>query len=141
MHCKAIFYVCGMHYLHLGENIRIEVFFGDRANIPVQVAKGQFISVLILAVVLSELLNGVICEMDYRIGEVFEVELTACSPHISLPVPIPLQYSVVVGQHHIHPYVELASVIEKRVGDVLLQNICPSCFLVLPTAGEYLPNG
>lgn len=55
-----------------------------------------------------------------------QLEAKAGSSHVSLPVPVSFEDAVAHRQQHVHPYIELATVVQQRIGDILLQDKCSS---------------
>lgn len=53
-----------------------------------------------------------------------QTELLACSSNIPLLVPIPLNYTVDRCQQDVTPEVEFATIVQKRILEVFLDDHC-----------------
>lgn len=82
----------------------------------------HLITLLEPTVVLTVLLHSVVGEVHRRIQPA-QVVLVAGRTDIALFVPISFQPTVHAADHHVMPNIELPLVVEKRLADVLLQNI------------------
>jgi hypothetical protein len=105
-------------------------------EVPLKLTVGNFVAVLVLAVVVVVDLNGVVGEVDEEICEIVEVEDFRTGPQVAFVIPEELG-DACDGQHEdVSSYVELAPLVEKDVGYVLLDDIGVGGFF----AGEFALN-
>lgn len=79
-----------------------------------QVIEGKFVARLILAVLITVLLNGIVGEVDVFVLQVFAAEGLAGRPHIALIVPVGPEFPIHNCHHCVAAHVELPLVIQHR---------------------------
>ena len=118
--------------LHLWENrlVEIRLFFlslwlpGVLSEIFLKLAVGKLISLLVLAVVLAILLDGVVGEVSVEILAVFVVVLEGRCPDVSFVEPVALKLPIHACHQHEMANVELPFVVEQGFLDVPLEDEC-----------------
>lgn len=84
----------------------------------------EFISFLILPVIIREFLDCIICQMLIIISQLVKSkDISRCS-NISFFIPITFYNSIGASDHHISTYIEFSAMVKKRFVDVMLNNEC-----------------
>jgi len=93
-----------------------------KVSLKVQVA--ELVSCLKLPVVLCFLLDSIVCEMDELVGKVAHIEFAARGAKVAFFVEVSFVIAIHRSYHGVGPDVKLASIYQKRIVDVLLDNAC-----------------
>lgn len=121
------------HFFHLLEHsIEVVLFVRvGQVEIPLKLFIAEFVSLLVLSVLLRVLLNCVVGKVHLDVLDISSLKcLTACS---DVPVFVPVSLdSVDRCDHHIMPEVELPSVVKERFGNIELgDNGLVPCLLAM----------
>lgn len=91
-------------------------------QIPLEVLHAHLVEVLVLAEVVSLLLDGVIRQVDEAVAQVVEAEFAATSPNIAILVEVALDSFVDAREKCEDSEVELATMNEQRLVNVALDD-------------------
>jgi hypothetical protein len=91
---------------------------------PLEVVDRELVAVLVLAVVISVLLNGVVGKVNKLVGKIRNRELFAACPKVAVSVEVAFKASIYGGHQAIASYVEFASTDQQRLLYVLLNDEC-----------------
>lgn len=99
----------------------MRVFFGKSGlKVSFELAVAELVALLVFAVVLSGLLDGVVGEVDVGVEKIGDViELGRCS-NVSLIVPVDLQASVDGNCQHVCPNIEFPAIVEQQIANIRL---------------------
>src|SRR5947209_985398 len=79
------------YLLHLGNYISNNVtFYSLVVKVLLKFSIGKFVTIFELAIVVTLLLNSIICQMNKSISDIFQVEIFTTCSQITFTVPIPL---------------------------------------------------
>jgi tetrahydromethanopterin S-methyltransferase subunit E len=81
-------------------------------EVVVELLIADLIPLLVLAVLLGVLLDGVISEVDVHVGAALERELRGGGADVALGEPVGLHHAVEGRQQHVVPDVELPPLVE-----------------------------
>lgn len=129
----------GSQTFHLLQDAIVKILSGLQLITLIKVALkllvADFVALLVLAILLRVLLDGVVGEMDVEIGALFEAELGGGSSDVALGVPVGLKDAVEGGQKHIVADIELPPLVQQRLLHVLLQDEGPQGAIAVLLSG------
>ena len=115
----------GRQFLDLRQNVAFEAHVEPTVvlvNVILKFSIAQLVAWFKFTVVLGLLLHGVVGEVHHAVGEVVEGELAAGGAQVALRVVVRLEVAVVACHHAVGADVELASVDQKRIVDIFLND-------------------
>ncbi len=87
--------------------------------------KRHFVSSFMFSIIISFLLNCIICQMNKFIAYLLEWILTRACTNVALIIKVPLEMSIDWSQHSIASNVKFSLFIQSRLFQILLDNKCP----------------
>lgn len=104
-------------------SVEIEVELGLlRTDHLCEVLEAQLVSILKLSVVVRFLLNSIVCQMHKLVANVVERVLSAACSDVAILVAVAFETAIDARQQSEAPEIELASVNEQRVVNILLND-------------------
>lgn len=95
MHCLDRM---GSELFHFGYDVFYKVALDIICiHVFLKVCVGQFVTWLVLAVIVGPFLNGIVSQVNKSVSCVFEVEFSAWRPNVSLVVEVGLDVSMLSG--------------------------------------------
>lgn len=114
-------------WLHLGVDHLWKIEFPlavCRVHISLELIIGYLVSFLVFTVAIAVFLDGVICQVDYWLAYVLDVELVWWGADVALAEPICSHCSMQARDEHIMSNIEFPVFVEQRFLNIFLNYIC-----------------
>lgn len=106
------------HFFEYWFELELSVGF----NISLKFSKCDFIATLKFSILLSFLLNSIVCQVNQFIVKVFQGVLSACCSNVAFFIPISFHTSINGSYQNVNTDVEFSFVVKERIFHILLNN-------------------
>lgn len=107
-----------------------------RVQVSLKVGEWEFVAGFVFAIILAFFLDGIICEVDHTIGQIFHVKLLASCSDVAVLVPIAFLYSIDTRNENITADVKFPFLVQKW-HNVLLDNMSARSSLAICAISAY----